>query len=307
MRNIGSKGRALTPEDVALLERITSNFLQWPPAFKAALINWLGPELQITQSQIISPTTTVLFGSGSPEGVQAAGIGSLYLRLDGGAGTTVYFKESGTGTSGWVARDVFTNGLTVSDAKDITIAAGTGSKIGQSGSKIGFYGATPVAKPGATSDVKDALVALGLLTDGGATPLNLDAGALTAGAVTASGVTLADATDVTINATTGSKIGQSGSKIGFYGAAPVVQRSAYTQTYATADRTHAAPTASTLTLADGVGTTDNTIGAITADASVVAAVQELADEVNKLVADLADVKQLVNSVIDDLQALGLAT
>jgi hypothetical protein len=29
------------------------------------------------------------------------------------------------------------------------------------------------------------------------------------------------------------------------------------------------------------------------------------DEINKLVADVADVKQLVNSIIDDFQAIGL--
>lgn len=81
--------------------------------------------------------------------------------------------------------------------------------------------------------------------------------------------------------------------------------SAYTQTYSTADKTHAAPTAAVLTAADGPGTNDNTIGAITADASVIAAVNELVDEINKLVADVADVKQVVNSIIDDLQALGL--
>jgi hypothetical protein len=32
---------------------------------------------------------------------------------------------------------------------------------------------------------------------------------------------------------------------------------------------------------------------------------DLCDEVNKLITDLADVKQLLNSVIDDLHALGL--
>jgi hypothetical protein len=95
-------------------------------------------------------------------------------------------------------------------------------------------------------------------------------------------------------------------KLGFFAVTPVVRQSAYTQTYSTADKTHSAPTAATLTVADGAGTNDNTIGAITADASVIAAVQELADEINKLVADMADVKQLVNSVIDDLQAYGLA-
>lgn len=82
---------------------------------------------------------------------------------------------------------------------------------------------------------------------------------------------------------------------------------AYTQTYTTADRTHANPTAAVLTVSDGAGTNDNTIGAITGDASVIAAVQEIADEINKLVADMADIKQLVNAAIDDLQANGLAS
>ena len=42
-------------------------------------------------------------GQGSPEGVVTARIGSVYLRrVDGGQGTTFYYKESGTGASGWV-------------------------------------------------------------------------------------------------------------------------------------------------------------------------------------------------------------
>lgn len=45
-----------------------------------------------------------LVGSGSPAGVVSAPVGSLYLRTDGGANTTIYVKESGTGTSGWVAK-----------------------------------------------------------------------------------------------------------------------------------------------------------------------------------------------------------
>jgi hypothetical protein len=43
-------------------------------------------------------------GAGSPETVVAAGIGSLYTRTDGGASTTLYVKESGTGATGWVAK-----------------------------------------------------------------------------------------------------------------------------------------------------------------------------------------------------------
>lgn len=102
---------------------------------------------------------------------------------------------------------------------------------------------------------------------------------------------------------------------------------AITQTaYATASATVAAATAATpaaqtsaaLTVADGAGTNDGTIGAITADASVIAAVQELAAQVNKLVADVTElrtqaaanvadvlsVKQNLNSVVDALQARG---
>lgn len=47
---------------------------------------------------------SIFFGTGSPESVVTANIGSLYLRTDGGAGTTLYSKESGTGNTGWGAR-----------------------------------------------------------------------------------------------------------------------------------------------------------------------------------------------------------
>jgi hypothetical protein len=123
--------------------------------------------------------------------------------------------------------------------------------------------------------------------------------------VTTAGVTITDV-DIVLGTTTGTKIGTATSqKLGFYNATPIVQPSAYTQTYATADKTHANPTAAALTVTDGAGTNDGTIGAITDNASTIAAVQELADQINKLVADQADTKQLINSIIDDLQTLGL--
>lgn len=43
-------------------------------------------------------------GSGSPEGVVTAPVGSMYTRTDGSAGTTLYVKESGTGNTGWTAK-----------------------------------------------------------------------------------------------------------------------------------------------------------------------------------------------------------
>lgn len=43
-------------------------------------------------------------GTGSPEGVVTAPIGARYRRVDGGAGTSLYIKESGTGNTGWVGK-----------------------------------------------------------------------------------------------------------------------------------------------------------------------------------------------------------
>lgn len=50
-------------------------------------------------------SSVLLYSStGSPEGVVGGGVGSLYLRRDGGANTTLYIKESGAGTTGWIAK-----------------------------------------------------------------------------------------------------------------------------------------------------------------------------------------------------------
>jgi len=43
-------------------------------------------------------------GVGDPEGVVTAPVGSLFVRSDGGAGTTLYVKEANTDATGWVAK-----------------------------------------------------------------------------------------------------------------------------------------------------------------------------------------------------------
>jgi hypothetical protein len=46
----------------------------------------------------------LLSGTGSPENVVAAPVGTLYSRTDGGPGTTLYCKEAGgSGDTGWTA------------------------------------------------------------------------------------------------------------------------------------------------------------------------------------------------------------
>jgi hypothetical protein len=44
------------------------------------------------------------YGSGTPEGSVTAPVGAVYHRTDGGASTSFYVKESGTGDTGWVAQ-----------------------------------------------------------------------------------------------------------------------------------------------------------------------------------------------------------
>lgn len=47
----------------------------------------------------------MLEGTGSPENVVAAPVGTLYTRTDGGLGTTLYCKEQGGSTdTGWQAK-----------------------------------------------------------------------------------------------------------------------------------------------------------------------------------------------------------
>lgn len=43
------------------------------------------------------------YGTGSPQGNLTASPGSIYQNLSGGTGTTLYYKASGTGNTGWVA------------------------------------------------------------------------------------------------------------------------------------------------------------------------------------------------------------
>jgi len=46
--------------------------------------------------------STVLTGSGSPEGVTAADITTLYMDTAGSAGSILYIKKTGSGDTGWI-------------------------------------------------------------------------------------------------------------------------------------------------------------------------------------------------------------
>lgn len=52
----------------------------------------------------VGATQKLTWGSGSPESVVTAPVGSMFLRSDGGSATTLYIKESGSGNTGWVGK-----------------------------------------------------------------------------------------------------------------------------------------------------------------------------------------------------------
>lgn len=115
----------------------------------------------------------------------------------------------------------------------------------------------------------------------------------------------------------------SATEIGFYGVTPVARPSAYTQTYSTATKTHAALTSATLTDNSG-GTANTTVQALTDPADTPASADALRDDlvanlipelrnnfadlvaqINALRVDLENAKQVLNASIDDDQSQGL--
>lgn len=62
-------------------------------------------DLRLRGVQVGASTITITSGTGTPEGAVTAGVGSLYLRTDGGANTTLYVKESGSGNTGWAVAE----------------------------------------------------------------------------------------------------------------------------------------------------------------------------------------------------------
>jgi hypothetical protein len=61
------------------------------------------PSYPILNSILWLLSTNIQTGAGTPEGSITAPVGSLWLRTDGGVGTTLYVKEVGSGNVGWTA------------------------------------------------------------------------------------------------------------------------------------------------------------------------------------------------------------
>ncbi len=86
----------------------------------AAFYDWAEGEVLGDQHRTVhNELGYIKRGTGSPEGVETADIGSIFIRSDGGSATVLYVKESGTGNTGWVAIGTVADHLTdTSDAHD---------------------------------------------------------------------------------------------------------------------------------------------------------------------------------------------
>ena len=59
--------------------------------------------LLFVQAKDLNPAR-ISAGTATPEGAVTGAVGDLFLRTDGGASSTLYVKESGTGNAGWTAK-----------------------------------------------------------------------------------------------------------------------------------------------------------------------------------------------------------
>ena len=105
-----------------------------------------------------------------------------------------------------------------------------------------------------------------------------------------------DPTPVSSGSITGA-MAHTGTTVGFYGVTPVARPSAFTQTYSAATRTHSNPVAASVSASAVLVTPFGFSSSAQADNLVIA--------VNNLVTDLLNVKQVLNQLVDDLQAQGL--
>lgn len=83
-------GRPLVIRD---LEQILDPETDMGKAFSEAIAFYV--EGAVLQAYGIIP------GNGDPEGVVTAGVSTLFLRQDGGIGTSLYIKQVGSGNTGW--------------------------------------------------------------------------------------------------------------------------------------------------------------------------------------------------------------
>jgi hypothetical protein len=105
--NVDNSATAIKSAELYCFGKDTTNVIKAVGGHRAVSqdANWVNTQVELFARRgdaVVEALT--LYGAGTPEGALAAPRGALYTRSDGGAGTTLYVKESGTGNTGWVAK-----------------------------------------------------------------------------------------------------------------------------------------------------------------------------------------------------------
>ncbi len=174
----------------------------------------LNGTLSIDTSVYLTAATGVSSIAGTANEITAsASVGAVTLSLPSALTFTSKTVTGGTftgiGAFAQTGAVAFTTGtgvvtlngaVTVADAKDFTFNTTTGTKIGTATTqKLAFFNSTPIVQPSSTTDLRVALINLGLYATGGASPLDLNGGAFTSAAATHTGIL---AVSLTTDATT---------------------------------------------------------------------------------------------------------
>jgi hypothetical protein len=188
------------------------------------------PQIITATDTVITASDEVYFGDVTDSSKLKKDTVQGILDLVPAPDLTGYLSTTGARAGATSQSQAFTNGITL-NATSIVTDTTTGLKIGTATNrKLGFFNATPIVQVGATIDLGVVLSNLGLRAAGTAYPIT------TSGAVSFTGtiglgntITIANAKNIVLGTTTGTKIGTGTTqKLGFYNATPVVQQTATT-------------------------------------------------------------------------------
>lgn len=190
----------------------------------------------------------------------------------------------------------------ITAADNVTITATSAAVAVMSGTTINLTADTDVNLGTVSGDVNiqpngfvnvNASAGVSITSSTGAINITNGTGVMQITSVTS--MVIDGASGIDIN---GNSLAISTNGIGVFGVAPVAQASAYTQTYATADKTVANDTAVDLATTAATQTTPWGF-------SSQAQADDLATQFNALRVDHENLKKVVNAIIDDHQAYGL--
>lgn len=77
---------------------------EWQIVLTGTTYTYTKIKMIATEYMFEGTNTGCFIGTGSPEGIVTASQGSIYHNRSGGSGTSVYFKENGSGNTGWVGK-----------------------------------------------------------------------------------------------------------------------------------------------------------------------------------------------------------